>query len=335
MGFVLDTADLPPGERIDAVHAAMMEASVPSHVIHENPGGDVRTRLEVWDLGTANVFVARSSGLRLLRTAKQARQDAAPVVALSVQLRADGHHEQLGHRQTVPPGALMMADLSSPYDFSWSGDGAAGCIQIPFEQIGLPIDVIRRAAVNLRDSPLYGLMTDHVAHLVREAPSLSVDPAAHLLGRGSIELARALLASAAHAEPRARDVLDETLLTQIRAYCRRHLVDPDLRPAVIAAAHNISVRHLYKICAQADFSLEQWIIGERLRGAREELRRPEHRHRTIAMVASRWGFSDPTHFTRRFRRLHGVTPREWRRMSAEQPVPENSPAAGSRATESD
>lgn len=318
MGFVLDTADLPPRDRLDAVYAAMMEASVPSHVIHEDPDGDVRTRLEVWDLGAANIFIARSSGLRLLRTPKQARQDVAPVVALSVQLLADGWHEQLGHAQTVRPGALMMADLSSPYDFSWSGDGAAGCIQIPFDQVGLPVDVIRRAAVNLRSSPLYSLMTDHVAHLVREAPSLSADPAAHTLGRGSIELARALLVSAAHAEPQARAVLAETLLTQIRAYCHRHLADPDLRPAAIAAAHNISVRYLYKICAQADFSLEQWIIGERLEGAHEELRRPASGHRTIAMVARRWGFSDPTHFTRRFRRRYGLTPREWQRLSAEQ-----------------
>ncbi|MFC6015807.1 helix-turn-helix domain-containing protein [Plantactinospora solaniradicis] len=317
MGFVLDTADIPRGDRIEAVYAAMMQASVPSYVIHEDPDGEVRTRLEVWDLGDVNVFTARSTGLQLVRTARQARQDAAPVIALSVQLLADGRHEQLGHRQIVRPGSLMMVDLSSAYDFSWSGDGAAGCIQIPIDQVGLPIDVIRRAAANLRTSPLYDMVTSHVAHLVRDAGRLNADPAAATLGRASIELARALLASAAHVEPHARAVLAETLLTQVRAYVRRHLADPDLRPATIAAAHNISLRHLYKICAQADFSLEQWIIGERLQGAREELLRPESRRRTIAVVARRWGFSDPTHFTRRFRRMYGLNPGEWRRASAQ------------------
>jgi len=317
MGFVLDTADIPRGERIEAVYTAMMRASVPSYVIHEDPDGDVRTRLEVWELGRANVFTARSTGLQLLRTPKQARQDAAPVVALSVQMLADGRHEQLGHRQIVRPGSLMMVDLSSPYDFSWSGHGAAGCFQIPIDQVGLPVDVIRRAAANLRSSPLYDLVTSHVAHLARDAERLSADPAAATLGHASIELARALIASAAHAEPHARAVLTETLLTRIRAYVREHLADPDLRPATIAAAHNVSLRHLYKICAQADFSLEQWIIGERLRGAREELLRPESRGRTIAMVARRWGFSDPTHFARRFRGMYGLTPSEWRRLATE------------------
>jgi AraC-like DNA-binding protein len=78
----------------------------------------------------------------------------------------------------------------------------------------------------------------------------------------------------------------------------QHLTDPDLRPATIAAAHNVSLRHLYKICAQSGFSLEQWIIGERLHGARDELIRPDSHSRTITMVARQWGFSDPTHFTR-------------------------------------
>lgn len=318
MGFVLDTADIPRRERIEAVHAAMMQASVPSYVIHEDPGGDIHTRLEVWDFGSANVFTATSTGLRLLRTPKQAKQDAAPVVALSVQLLADGRHEQLGHRQIVRPGSLMMVDLSSPYDFSWSGAGAAGCLQIPVDQVGLPVDVIRRAAANLQTSPLYHLVTNHVAHLVRDAERLSADPAAVTVGHASVELARALIASAAHAEPHARAALAETLLTQVRAYVRQHLADPDLRPATIAAAHNVSLRYLYKVCAQADFSLEQWIIGERLRGAREELLRPESHGRTIAMVARRWGFSDPTHFTRRFRGTYGQTPSEWRRLTAPQ-----------------
>ncbi|WP_460916578.1 helix-turn-helix domain-containing protein [Plantactinospora veratri] len=316
---MLDTADIPPRERVDAIYAAMMQASVPSYVIHEDPDGDVRTRLEVWDLGGVNIFTARSTGLRLLRTPKQARQDAAPVIALSVQRLGDGRHEQLGYRQVVPPGEMLMVDLSAPYDFSWSGEGAAGCIQVPVDQVGLPLDLIRRAAANLRTSPLYGLVGKHVSQLVQDAERLSADPAADALGRASVELLRALLVSAARVEPLSRAVLAETLLTRVRAYVRQHLADPGLRPATIAAAHNVSLRHLYKICAQADFSLEQWIIGERLQGARQELQRPASRGRTIATVARRWGFTDPTHFTRRFRATYGLTPGEWRRICTEVP----------------
>lgn len=45
-------------------------------------------------------------------------------------------------------------------------------------------------------------------------------------------------------------------------------------------------------------------------GARADL---ADRHLPIAAVARRWGFKDPTHFTRRFRAAYGVLPSEWRR----------------------
>jgi AraC-like DNA-binding protein len=312
MPYVLDTAGIPAQDRVEAVHTAMMQASAPSHVIHEDPAGEVHARLGLWDLGGANIFTTRASGIRLLRTPKQARQDAMPVVALSVQQQADGRHEQLARQETVAPGELMAVDLSMPYDFSWSGSGAAGCIQIPIDQLGLPVDVIRRGVGNVRRSPLYRLVAQHVAHVTADADRLSADPAAPALGAASIELARALLVSAARVD--SREVLADTLLTRVRAYVRQHVRDPDLRPAAIAAAHNVSLRHLYKVCAQADLSLEQWIIGERLRGAREELRGAGHR--STAAVARSWGFRDPTHFARRFRATYGMTPTEWRRSTA-------------------
>ncbi|WP_206791902.1 helix-turn-helix domain-containing protein [Amycolatopsis sp. MtRt-6] len=313
MPFVLDTAELPAGDRIEAVHAAMQEASAPCYVIHEDPGGDVHALMGVWELGPANIFTNRASGIRLSRTAKQAKQDVEPVVALSVQLLADGRREQLSAREVVKPGELMAMDLSAPYEFSWSGTGAAGCVQIRFEQLGLPVDVIRDATGNLRASPLNRLFTDHVSHLVADAGRLSADAGAAALGTATVELARALLISAAHPGRHTAEVLHQTLLTRVRAYVRRHLTDPALRPATIAAAHNVSLRYLYKICAEAGFSLEQWIIGERLAGARADLVRPSSRGHTIAVIARRWGFSDPTHFTRRFRAAYDITPGEWRR----------------------
>ncbi|TBL34704.1 helix-turn-helix domain-containing protein [Verrucosispora sp. SN26_14.1] len=320
MAVVLDTAQLPVRDRVEAVHATMAYASAPCHVIHENPSGDVYARMAVWDLGDVSVFTTEASGIRLLRTPRQTRQDVTPVVALSVQRRADGRQEQGGRHALVAPGGLMGMDLSAPYDFSWSGDGAAGCLQIPIDRLALPVDVIRRALGNLPASPLYPLVTRHVVDVVGRADRLGADPAAPVLGAASVELARALLTSAAYATARHVHVdRAGTLLTLVRAYVRQHLADPDLRPSTIAMAHNVSLRHLYKVCAQADFSLEQWIIGERLKGAAEELLRPQSRNLTIAVVARRWGFGDPTHFARRFRAAYGLTPGQWRRMHTDLP----------------
>jgi AraC-like DNA-binding protein len=308
MPFLLDSTALPARDRVEAVADAMSRASAPCQVFHEDPG-DVRVRMGLWELGATTIFTARASGLRLLRTPRQARQDVMPVVALSVQRRAEGRYARPAGQEIVPPGALMVVDLSAPYDFSWSGRGAAGCVQIPIDELALPVDVVRRAVGNVRGSPLYPLVRHHVAHLTARADRFCADPGAPALGTASVELARALLVSAARVD--SREVSADTLLTRVRAHVRRHLTDPDLSPASIAAAHAVSQRQLYKVCAQAGVSLEQWIIAERLRGARDELA-AQGSTRPIAVVARRWGFRDPTHFARRFRVAYGMTPSEWR-----------------------
>jgi AraC-like DNA-binding protein len=315
MGFVLDTSAIPPLDRADAVHTAMLYASAPCHVLHEDAENGLHARMEVWELGDSTIFTQRSSGIRLLRTAKLARQDAMPVIAFSVQQRADGRLEQLGRQHLVPPGELLVVDLSGPYDFSWSGDGAAGCLQIPYDQLGLPLDVVRRGAAEVAASPLYRLVRQHIAELARDPAGITTDPASATVAAAGVDLCRALLVSASRSGRYARQVFAETLLTRVRAFTRMRLADPELTPAVIAAAHNVSLRQLYKVCAEADLSLEQWIISERLQHVRHDLIQPDRRHLPIATIARGWGFRDPTHFTRRFKARYGMTPSQWRRSA--------------------
>ena len=231
----------------------------------------------------------------------------------------DGLLDQGGDQRIIPVGRLMITDLNSAYDFRWAGRGASQCLHVALDDLGLPNGVVRDASTRLHTSPLHELMVSHISALTRRADELSVDPAAADVGVASVELARALLASAAYETRYRTDALAATLLTQIRGYIRQHLADPDLTPEMIAAAHNISIRYLYKLCAAADFSLHQWVTSQRLQGARDELAGLASQHRSIAMVAQRWGFSNPTHFSRRFRATYGITPRDWRHIADETP----------------
>jgi AraC-like DNA-binding protein len=134
------------------------------------------------------------------------------------------------------------------------------------------------------------------------------------IGDAAIDVARALLASAYDADY-ARGAMADVLLPRIRGYVRRHLGDPHLSPAMIAAEHEISVRKLFQLCSDADFSIEQWIIALRLDGIRADLARPELRHRPVTQIAHRWGLTNASYATRRFREAYGMTPRAWRRLS--------------------
>jgi AraC-like DNA-binding protein len=138
------------------------------------------------------------------------------------------------------------------------------------------------------------------------------------VGAATTHLVRALIASAADDDRHTRSALADALLPRILAYVRQHLTDRDLTPASIARAHNISVRYLYKLCDSADVRLVEWIFEERLEGARRNLCAPDHPSQAIALIAHRWGFKDPSHFSSRFRRAYGVSPRELRGHSRRQ-----------------
>lgn len=312
MALLLDTSALAPDRRADAFVDAMGQASVPCAIRLEEPER-LSARMDVWNLGAASLFRSESTGMSLTRTARHVRSASMPVLAIALQEKGVGRHEQRDEQRVVPRGELHVVDLTSAYDFSWTGLGASQCMYVPMERLGLPVETVREAVTKPQRSVLYPLMTMHIRELFRSADQLVEDAAAELLGEASIELARAFVTSLAHANPNTPVPRSALVMTAVRRYIREHLHDPTLGPDRIAHTHNISLRQLYKICAENQFRIEQWIITQRLESAREELARPDNADVSIATIAHRVGFVDSGHFSRRFREAYGLSPTRWRR----------------------
>jgi AraC-like DNA-binding protein len=318
MAVILDTAELPRRERAEAFYTAMMSASVPSRVEHENPSGDVHARMDFWQLGAPDLFRNEGSGIRLVRTTKHVRLGSPERLALAVQEIGSGSLSQGDNACRVHTGELMLVDLTAPYEFSWTGHGASLAFQIDYSELGLSVETVRAAAGRLRSSPMYALVLHHLSGLRPISDALQGTRSGPMLGTATAHLVRALLTSAADDDKHQRAAMSGVLFSRITWYVRQHLADPQLTPAQVAAEHHISLRYLYKIFALHNLSFEQWLIHERLEGACRQLLSPGAQHLPIAAVAARWGFTDPGHFTRRFRHAYGIPPREWRRQN--QPI---------------
>ncbi|MDF2470051.1 MAG: AraC family transcriptional regulator, partial [Rhodococcus erythropolis] len=217
MALLLDTSVLEPDQRTDAFVDAMGRASVPCAIHLEDPAG-VSARMNVWNLGAASLFRSESTGMRLTRTPRHVRSASMPVLAIALQESGIGHLDQHDEQRRVPAGELLMTDLTSTYDFSWTGTGASQCLYVPMDRLGLPIDTVRDAATRPHHSNLYPLMIAHVRELFRSADQLETDPAAEQLGEASIELARALVVSIAHENPDASAPRSALTLTSVRRY---------------------------------------------------------------------------------------------------------------------
>jgi AraC-like DNA-binding protein len=315
--IVFDAAQTAPKDRAEAFHSALNDVTVPTVITYEGPGEAIRCLMQTWQFGTASLIATSGTGLRLRRGPRHLRLEGPPVVALSMQTSGLGWFDHMGEQKTVSSGSLTLVDLTAPYSFGWSGLGGNQGLQVGYDVLGLPVDLVRASIGRLPSSPMYSMLQHHLRSLSKDGDALSTDAGAAALGTATTDLLRAFIVSALGDHARARPLLADTETVRIMAFLRSRLSDPELCPEQVAAAHNISVRQLYKVCERAGFSLEQWIITARLEGARAELASPAGRHRKIAAIARGWGFANPSHFTKRFRAAFGVTPREWLRSHHE------------------
>jgi AraC-like DNA-binding protein len=81
---------------------------------------------------------------------------------------------------------------------------------------------------------------------------------------------------------------------------------------MIAEAHHVSVRTLYRLFESSGCTIIEWIRAQRLGRCRRDLADPSLTGQPIHVIAARWGFTSHAHFTRAFRAAHGMSPLEYR-----------------------
>jgi AraC-like DNA-binding protein len=277
----LTTADVSPHERFDYWRELICGVFVGLDA--ERPGPGFTGTLRTAPVGPVRFTDVRSVGQHVVRSTRQIERGGGEDVLVSVQRTGRGLVCQDGRSALIGPGDLALYDASRPYTLTFEGPFSESVFQLPrallAERLG-PLDGITavRAAA---PAELTGLPQDGERALDLLASALGA-----LLGRA---------ASPATAHRRA-----------IRMYVERHLADPSLTPASIAAAHALSLRYVHRLWAgEADDTLGRHILRRRLERCRDDLADPR---RGVTEVALRWGFRSAAHFSRAYRAHFGVSP---------------------------
>ena len=215
---------------------------------------------------------------------------------------------QNGNSVVLNPGDTTLIDSGLPWSSSCGTDCSRLYLRVPrwMMESRLRLREIPVAPRICRATGLGATFFRLTQSLYQEAERLEEDEGAAALDAYFQVLSACCGCTEASEKP------SPELRPRIQKFIDDHLSDPALAPGEIAAAANISVRHLHRLFSGTGSTLGDHIRERRLERCRKDLASPLLHSKTITEIAFSWGFSDSAHFSRSFRRQFGICPRLFR-----------------------
>ena len=304
----IDVAQTSASERMEFWRSSVCDQFVPLAV---QPGeGVLRGRVSGTALAETRLRQIRATQHTFERRARDIRSGDPDVLHLLFQAQGHAVMEQDGRTATLAPGDLVFYDSSRPFQFRTSNEFQFTICLLPKRLIALPATVQKdRTArvVSSRD----GIGAAAAAMLTSTARHVSdVDPSQQL----ALQQAFASIYVALMSDGAVAGRTPSVLLAQAQSYVVRHLGDPHLSPAEIAAACSVSTSYLHRLFNGDGITVSGYMREMRLQAAYRELTTTSTRE-PIARIAQRWGLPDQAHFSRLFKSRFGVPPGQARRAA--------------------
>lgn len=210
------------------------------------------------------------------------------------------------HRLTT--GDIVLWDCQAPTLFSVPSRLRKRALLIPsvvLEHMSLKPRA-GRGLEFFNDAPTAPLLRQLLAYLSDHQQPLS--PAYRRTRNALLELALGTIES-------ARDISSTSLLPALRAaVCRwidEHILDEDLSPRTIAAAHAVSVRTLHRAFQSESLTVAEMVTARKMERARDLLADG----RSVTTVSMMLNFANPSHFSRVFAATFQMSPSEYKQRA--------------------
>ncbi len=266
-----------------------------------------RACLDQFDFGPATLSFVGAASQRIRRTPAKISRTRYPTFFL-VQFRV-GHGllRQRGREVQAHAGDCVLINGTEPYELDCPRSTTAAILR-------MPEDWLRHWLPNPESSsPMVFAQGDWSSALCAAMASLRLETCADLaLPRSAVAEQIAALLTLAVGKG-AESESPRSLLSDLMMTLRERLEETDLSPLVVAAQHDVSKRTLHYSFAAAGTTFVEQLMKLRLERAREILSDPRQAAPRIEDVATRCGFTDPSHFARRFRQKYGHAPLQYRR----------------------
>jgi AraC family transcriptional activator of tynA and feaB len=302
---VLDFEAIESGARWEAAVRDVLGPMTVRLLQRRSNAGRFRSR-EVGDLQFADWDCPPLEGVVSLGEARDAQRDVVVVLA------GYGGEERLSFAGTdaaLVNGTVVVA--TGGYD----GDGFSVPERVRKRTLTLPRVVLLAAGCDAnipgclvleQDRPLVGVLLMVLDQVWSRLPAMHPS---------EIEATRRALVALTAGIIRAEtgSFTDRSGLPALRAqidnWITRNLRSGPIHIEDLAAAHNVSTRTIHRAFSLTGDTMTAVVRARRMAAVREEL---VNSNMTIATIAHRWCYYDPSHLRREFHRSFGVSPSEYR-----------------------
>jgi AraC family transcriptional regulator, positive regulator of tynA and feaB len=219
---------------------------------------------------------------------------------------------QDGRDATTAPGDVFLLDPRRPFALAVGPNCRSVVFKVPRWEVQARLGEIASYTATMlpQAAPVTALASEFLGMIAVRADA--IDPAmGPKVAQQALDLVALAFETGVGAPVQLSSTRTTTLL-RLKSIIETRLHDPALKPAGVAAAAGISVRYANALLAHEGTSLERFIMLRRLQHCRQALEDPLQLGRTAGDIAYSHGFSDLSHFTRRYKAQFGRSPGESR-----------------------
>ena len=313
MQMVLTTADVSPRDRLAYWHDVACKVFV-DHECRAQDSTSFSATIHHAPLDQLEVAHVESDGLReSTRRARGIAHGEDNVFFLCAQLAGTSIMSQDGRDAAMRPGDFMLMDAQRTSTNLFPAPYGLLIIKVPHRAMKARLaSSSQLTACTISGATGIGGLTSEFIRMIPKRIDDLTPTARAQIGEQVLDLVAIALAEQGARDRPALSSARATALLRLRMEIERRLPDPALDPETAAGVAGISVRYANALLAEEGLSLERLIVSRRLERCRRALEDPAQAHRSIGEIAYAWGFSDQSHFTRRFKAAFGSTPRDYR-----------------------
>lgn len=304
-----DTSSVPVPHRLD-LWEERCSASVVGLTCSTMEEAGLRARFDHYDFGTFSVFDIAGQPHVISRSAETLRKHEKDSVFLTVIKEGTVFVNRRKRCDVLGAGDVILYDTNTPYMHGFASTARQIVFDLPGPEFrarfpGWDLRDTLRIDGNTGDGGLIARSVCKTYSDVRARKYLAADPLLVDDLWSVLEQTRDLVSGGA-----GLSSYHAGILRRVRAFVRARLEDGELDTGQVAAEIGMSSRQLNRILAQRDLTVKKLIDTERLAAARRLIEAAAPGQVSLSELAYRFGFASPSHFSRSFRRHHGVAPSE-------------------------